>query len=142
MSVIGRSISAEPESKLLRPSVMCSILPPHMLEARHDLPDGHRRDSHCSIAGIFNVPGTWMKQAERNQGTALAGFVVRATTGYFMIGLSAAPADKERNIPLFKELNWIDIPIVYTNNRRAILSMEKGTPGEQAFQQAFAAWNE
>ena len=90
--------------------------------------------------GIFNVPGIWMKQAEQTQGTALAGLAVKVTTGYFLIGLSNAPADRERNIQLLKERPWFDIPIVYTNNRRAILAMEKGTPGERAFAQAFAAW--
>ena len=90
--------------------------------------------------GIFNVPGIWMKQAEQTQGTALAGLAVKVTTGYFLIGLSSAPADKERNIQLLKERPWFDIPIVYTNNRRAILAMEKGTPGERAFAQAFAVW--
>jgi len=90
--------------------------------------------------GIFNVPGIWMKQAEQTQGTALAGLAVKVTTGYFLIGLSAAPADKERNIQLLKERPWFDIPIVYANNRRAILAMEKGAPGERAFAQAFAAW--
>jgi hypothetical protein len=90
--------------------------------------------------GIFNVPGIWMKQAEQTQGTALAGLAVKVTTGYFLIGLSGAQADKERNVQLLKERPWFDIPVVYTNNRRAILAMEKGTPGERAFAQAFAAW--
>jgi hypothetical protein len=90
--------------------------------------------------GIFNVPGIWMKPAEQTQGTALAGASVKVTTGYFLIGLSSAAPEKERNIQLLKERPWFDIPIVYTNNRRAILAMEKGTPGERAFAQAFAAW--
>jgi hypothetical protein len=90
--------------------------------------------------GILNVPGIWMKQAEQTQGTALAGAAIKVTTGYFLIGLSGAPADRDRNIQLLKERPWFDIPIVYTNNRRAILAMEKGTPGERAFAQAFAAW--
>ena len=90
--------------------------------------------------GIFNVPGIRMKQAEQTHGTALAGLAVKVTTGYFLIGLSSAPADRDRNIQLLKERAWFDIPIVYTNNRRAILALEKGTPGERAFQQAFAVW--
>jgi hypothetical protein len=90
--------------------------------------------------GIQSVPGIWMKQAEQTQGTALSGAAIKVTTGYFLIGLSGAPADRERNIQLLKERPWFDIPIVYTNNRRAILAMEKGTPGERAFAQAFAAW--
>jgi hypothetical protein len=92
--------------------------------------------------GIINVPGIWMKPTERLQGTALAGLAVRVTPGYFLIGLSAAQADKERNIQLLKDRPWIDVPIIYANKLRAILSMEKGAPGEQVFQQVFAAWKE
>jgi hypothetical protein len=88
--------------------------------------------------GIFNVPGLWMKPAKMIRGTALTGVVVRGATGYFIMGLSAVPA----NTQLLKDRPWFDIPIIYTNKRRAILAIEKGAPGEQAFQQAFAAWNE
>ena len=35
-----------------------------------------------------------------------------------------------------------DIPVVYENNRRAILAVEKGMPGERAFAEAFAAWRQ
>jgi hypothetical protein len=92
--------------------------------------------------GIINVPGFWMKPTMQTRGAALAGLAVKVKHGYFLIGLSNTPADRERNIQLLKDRPWIDIPIEYTDNRRAILAMEKGTPGEQAFQQAFAAWNE
>jgi hypothetical protein len=33
--------------------------------------------------------------------------------------------------------SWFDIPIVYANGGRAILAMEKGAPGDQAFAEAF-----
>ena len=36
--------------------------------------------------------------------------------------------------------SWFDIPIIYTNGSRAILTMEKGMPGERAFTDAFATW--
>jgi len=32
--------------------------------------------------------------------------------------------------------------VVYNNNRRAILALEKGTPGERVFAEAFKAWNQ
>ena len=48
----------------------------------------------------------------------------------------------QRNIGLLKERSWFDVPIVYNNNRRAILAMEKGTPGERVFNEAFAAWQQ
>jgi hypothetical protein len=90
--------------------------------------------------GVFSVPGVVVKQAEQVRGVALAAAAVKVTDGYFMVGLSAAPADKARNIELLKNRPWFDIPIIYTNQRRAILAMEKGTPGELAMAQAFADW--
>ena len=32
-----------------------------------------------------------------------------------------------------RRLQWIDIPISYRNGRRALISLEKGVPGEKAF---------
>jgi hypothetical protein len=48
----------------------------------------------------------------------------------------------QRNLQLLKERAWFDIPIVYNNGRRAILALEKGTPGERAFDEAFKAWGQ
>jgi hypothetical protein len=92
--------------------------------------------------GISNVPGILMKQTELTRGVALAGLAVKVTNGFFLIGLSATEADRERNVQLLKERSWLDIPVVYTNNRRAILALEKGTPGERAFADAFKAWGQ
>jgi hypothetical protein len=91
---------------------------------------------------ISNVPGILMKQAEQTRGVPLAGLAVKVTNGFFLIGLSAVDADRERNIQLLKERAWFDIPVVYSNNRRAILALEKGTPGERAFAEAFRAWRQ
>lgn len=92
--------------------------------------------------GIANVPGLLMKQAEQTRGVPLAGLAVKVTTGFFLIGLSAVDADMQRNVALLKDRSWFDIPLVYNDGRRAILAVEKGTPGERAFQEAFAAWGE
>jgi hypothetical protein len=62
------------------------------------------------------------------------------TTGFFLIGLSAVEADMQRNIQLLKERSWFDIPIVYNDGKRAILAVEKGTPGDRAFSDAFTRW--
>jgi len=47
----------------------------------------------------------------------------------------------QRSLQMLKELTWFDIPIVYENGTRAILAIEKGAPGERAFQEAFTAWS-
>jgi hypothetical protein len=90
--------------------------------------------------GISTIPGLLMKQAEQTRGVPLAGQSVKVTTGYFLIGLSSVESDLQRNVQLLKERAWFDIPIVYNDNRRAILAVEKGPPGETAFADAFAAW--
>ena len=92
--------------------------------------------------GIGNVPGVLMKQNEQARGVPLAGLAVKVTNGYFLIGLSAVDVDQQRNIQLLKERDWFDIPIVYTSGKRAILAMEKGTPGSRAFEEAFRAWGQ
>ena len=92
--------------------------------------------------GIANVPGVLMKPDEQTRGIPLAGLAVKVTNGYFLIGLSSVDVDRERNIQLLKERDWSDIPIVYTSGKRAILAMEKGTPGVRAFEEAFRAWGE
>jgi hypothetical protein len=54
--------------------------------------------------------------------------------------LSSVESDLQRNVQLLKERAWFDIPIVYNDGRRAILAVEKGSPGETAFAEAFATW--
>lgn len=92
--------------------------------------------------GIDNVPGVLMKSNEQARGTPLAGLAVKVTDGFFLVGLSNVDADRSRNIQLLKERSWFDIPLVYANKRRAIIAMEKGAPGERAFNDAFAAWGQ
>ena len=83
-----------------------------------------------------------LKKLPQTRGAPLAGLAVKVTSGFFLVGLSAVEGDMQRNLQLLKERPWFDIPIVYNNNRRAILAMEKGTPGEKAFNEAFASWRQ
>jgi hypothetical protein len=112
------------------------------LPASHTIEIVFNMPNDSQSGGIQNVPGVLMKQAEQTRGVPLAGLAVKVTPGFFLIGLSALETDMQRNIQLLKERSWFDIPIVYNNNRRAILAMEKGTPGEKAFNEAFASWKQ
>jgi len=108
----------------------------HTIEITFNLP------ADFPFGGISNVPGILMKQAEQTRGAPLAGLAVKVTSGFFLVGLSAVEADMQRNLQLLKERAWFDIPIVYNNGRRAILAIEKGTPGDRAFEQVFKAWGQ
>ena len=55
--------------------------------------------------------------------------------------LSAADADISANLALLRERNWIDLPFVYDTGQRAILTFEKGTPGDRVFEKAITAWS-
>jgi len=91
--------------------------------------------------GISNVPGILMKTKEDARGTPLAGLAVKVTDDMFLVGLSNVEADRHRNIDLLREREWFDIPLVYNNQRRAIIAISKGVSGARAFADAFAAWD-
>ena len=38
--------------------------------------------------------------------------------------------------------SWIDIPLTYKTGRRALISIEKGIPGDKAFQEVMKSWQE
>ena len=110
------------------------------LPATHTVEVTFKLPADFPAGGISNVPGILMKQAESTRGVPLAGLAVKVTPGFYLVGLSSQEADKERNLQLLKERGWFDIPVVYNNNRRAIVAIEKGTPGDLAFANAFKAW--
>ena len=118
----------------LRRNADAALPASHTIEIMFNLP------ADFPQGGIQNIPGILMKQAEQTRGVPLAGLAVKVTNNFFLIGLSAVDADMQRNISLLKERSWFDVPVVYNNGRRAILAVEKGTPGERAFTDAFAAW--
>jgi hypothetical protein len=95
-----------------------------------------------SGGGVSNVPGILMKSNEQARGTPLSALAVKVTDGFFLVGLSNVESERARNLQLLKERSWFDVPLVYTNQRRAIIAIEKGAPGERAFNEAFAAWGE
>lgn len=91
---------------------------------------------------VANIPGILMDVPEQNKGVPLAGLSVKVTNGFFLIGLSSVDVDVQRNVSLLKDRPWMDIPIVFADGTRALLAVEKGTPGERAFADAFAAWKQ
>jgi hypothetical protein len=89
---------------------------------------------------IGSIPRIVLKPTEGARGQPLVGAAAKVADGFFWIALSAAETDIASNLSLMRERNWIDLPFVYENGQRAILTFEKGPDGEAAFQQAFAAW--
>ncbi len=106
----------------------------HVVEVMFNLP------ADFPSGGISDLPSIRMKQAEDEPGAPLAGATAKVTSEYYLTGLSASDADMQRNLELLKNRAWFSIWIVYNNRRHAILTIEKGAPGDSAFKEAFAAW--
>jgi hypothetical protein len=119
---------------LMRRNTDTTLPASHTIEIQFNLPPNFPN------AGIANVPGLIMKPDEQTQGAALAGLSVRVTGGVFLIGLSNLESERGANEQLLRERGWIDIPILYDNGRRAVLTLQKGAEGERAFNEALNAW--
>lgn len=106
----------------------------HLVEIIVDTPAGFPG------GGIKAVPALVMKPTEESRGQPLDGAAAKVADGYFWIAFANDGPTMQQNIALLRERNWIDVPIVYDNDQRAILTLEKGTPGQRVFDKAFAAW--
>ena len=106
----------------------------HLIEIEFRVPDGFEG------GGIKNVPGIIMKENEQSRGEALRGAAARVSAGLFWIALSEDELQRDENLRLLREREWIDIPILYESGRRAILTLQKGNDGFQSVNAAIQAW--
>jgi len=89
---------------------------------------------------IDNVQRVALKATEQDRGDALIAVPAKVTDDVYMVALNDFPDARKTNLDLLKNRNWIDIPVVYRNGRRALLTMEKGPTGTDAFNKAIAEW--
>ncbi|MEM9222221.1 MAG: hypothetical protein AAGB11_07465 [Pseudomonadota bacterium] len=106
----------------------------HLIEIEFQLAEGF------SGNGVQNVPGIIMKENYEARGDALEGAAARVSAGLFWVALSVEPGDQERNLALLRDRDWMDIPILYENGRRAILTLRKGSDGFESVSSAINAW--
>ena len=106
----------------------------HIIEMIFLTPDGF------DGGGIDNVLRMAMKGTEQEAGSPLIGIPAKISDGFFLIALNDTKADEDANLTLLRNQDWIDIPVVYKSGRRALLTMEKGIPGEKVFDEALKAW--
>jgi hypothetical protein len=89
---------------------------------------------------VREVPRIVLKPSEDARGQPLIGASAKVADGFFWIALSGVDSDVRANLGLLKDRVWIDLPLVYETGQRAILTFEKGTPGERVFERALTAW--
>ncbi|MBX9823694.1 MAG: DUF2939 domain-containing protein [Xanthobacteraceae bacterium] len=107
----------------------------HTIEVKFDIPP----DS--STKGILDVVGVMMKPNEEVSGQQLAGTRVKVSNDFFLMGLSAIELDVQHNMQVLKDRPWLGVPFVYSNNSRAVLSIEKGEAGSKIIADEIARWS-
>ncbi|RWK89358.1 MAG: hypothetical protein EOR52_11135 [Mesorhizobium sp.] len=90
--------------------------------------------------GVDNILRIAMKSSEQDAGSPLIGIPAKIADGFFLVALNDTKADEDANLTLLRGQAWIDVPVVYKTGRRALLTMEKGIPGEKVFDEALKAW--
>lgn len=89
---------------------------------------------------VQRVPALVMKQTEQARGQPLTGAAVPVTDNLFWIALSDDTEQVTRNLQLLREGSWFDIPILFTDGTRALLTFEKGIPGDKVFETVMSGW--
>ncbi|RWO42361.1 MAG: hypothetical protein EOS12_20600 [Mesorhizobium sp.] len=106
----------------------------HIIEMIFLTPDGFEG------GGVDNILRVAMKGSEQDAGSPLIGIPAKIADGFFLVALNDTKADEDANMTLLRGQDWIDVPVVYKTGRRALLTMEKGIPGEKVFDEAIKAW--
>ena len=111
------------------------------LPASHVIEISFKLPSNFPDGGIASVPGVCegYRAVARH---AAQGPYRKSEQRFFMIGLSAVEADRQRNLQLLKDEGWFYMPIYYTDGERAIVAVQKGRTGNRVFTDAFAAWGQ
>ncbi|MBK5569240.1 hypothetical protein [Ensifer sp. SSB1] len=89
---------------------------------------------------IDSVQRVSMKRTEQDRGDALIAVPAKITDDFHMIALNDSKDAMGNNTELLRSRSWIDIPLTYRNGRRALLTLEKGPSGTDAFNQVLRAW--
>ena len=90
--------------------------------------------------GIENILRVAMKGSEQEAGNPLIGIPAKIADGFFLVALNDTKPEIDSNLSLLRSQDWIDVPLVYKNGRRALFTMEKGIPGDKVFDEAVKAW--
>jgi hypothetical protein len=106
----------------------------HLVEVVFSVPPNFEGGSIDSVQRIS------MKRTEQDRGDALIAVPAKITDDFHMIALNDYPDARKANLDLMATRSWIDMPITYRNGRRALLTMEKGDTGTNAFNTAIKEW--
>ena len=107
----------------------------HLIELVFAVPDDF------SGGSIQEINRFVLKESEQDRGQALIGVPARISDGIFLIALNNLESAQKTNEQLLRGRPWVDIPMQYRTGRRALITLEKGLPGDAVFKEVFEAWD-
>ena len=107
----------------------------HLIELVFDLPEGGE-------STIQSLPLVGFKDSLEVSARPLVAVPAKITDAYFLVGLNNLPTAVKSNLDLMRAEDFMDVQLVYGNGRRATLTIEKGTRGDEVFEEVLTAWNE
>lgn len=90
--------------------------------------------------GIGKLAGVLLKNKELVQGTPLVGASARVVGNSFLYALTADKKDVAKNEDLLKSDKWLDLALVYSTGKQAILTLEKSAAAQKLFDEVIAVW--
>lgn len=106
----------------------------HLVEMIFTVPEGFPGGS------IENVSRMTFKDTEQAPGSPLVAIPAKIADNFFIIAMNDAKTAVDTNMALMGRQSWIDIPIAYKTGRRALITLEKGLPGEKVFNDVLKSW--
>lgn len=106
----------------------------HIIEMIFITPD------NFAEGGVDNILRVALKSDEQQPGSPIIGLPAKIGDGFFLVALNNSKAEIDANMNLLRRQNWLDIAVVYKSGRRALITMEKGVPGEKVFDDVLKSW--
>ncbi len=95
---------------------------------------------NLSDSAIERIPAIVLKPNEQARGQPLVGAGVPVTDSMFWIALSDKSDQVSTNIATLRDGSWFDMPLLFKDQKRALITFEKGGEGEALFKEVMAAW--
>ncbi|GEM_PF-894435 len=122
-------------SVTIRKSADPSLPASHLMEINFDIDEAFVGGAIASLSGVL------LKDEELVPGKPLVGASARILGNSFLFALSDAAIDRATNASLLQHCKWMDLAVVYSVGRNAIITLEKDDAAQALFNQVFAAWN-
>ena len=120
---------------LIRKNSDQSLPASHLIEIDFDVSDSFIG------GGISRVAGILLKNEELVQGVPLVGASARVVGNSFLFALSAASEDVATNTRLLESRKWMDLAIIYSTGKQAILTLEKDAAATALFDEVIDVWS-